>query len=405
MRRTVGVFAGLIFAAGCSHAAMPPGGSPPQAFSPALVRPAPMARTRRLPSSAMRTTRHTQDSISGPNWHQIPGSAAQVAAAPDGSLWALSLDPSGPDKYMWHYANGNWTNVSGLADRIAVAPNGTLYALNSGGGTYAYNNGSWTALGGGAKAITVASDGSVYVISNASSGDQAIWHNVNGVWSQANGSGGVLAASWDAGGPYAGTSGTLEPAGVYILNSAGQIWYENSDGSFAWFTGTASAIAATQTGGVFVLSYPAVSGGEAIYYYNLDSSGWTQQPGAAVSITANGSTLYAVSTLGGIYYTAYGSPLTFSANSLAFLDTSTVQKVTVSESGYGGTFTTDSTHSSCLNGLAGPGKTTVSTTDNLTFSIQATQAGACTIVFDDSSSPPNSGTVNVSITTTIIRGQ
>lgn len=294
-----------ILVAACSGRSMPGAGAPqlptPQSVSPAKIAPAPMARTALLPSSAMQSPIHTESDIQGLNWTQLPGSASVVAAAPDGSLWALSDQPAGPDKFIWHYANGSWTNITGLARQLAVAPDGTLYAINSGGGTYAYSAGNWTALGGGAVAITVASDGSVYVLSNGGPGpDQAIWHNVGGVWSQVAGSGTVLASNWDTG-SYTGTAGAVRSGGIYILNSSGGIYYENTDNSFAAFSGAASGIAASTSGGMFALSYPSNSGGNSIYYYNLSSSTWSEQAGAGMSISTDGTHLYVVGASGGIY--------------------------------------------------------------------------------------------------------
>lgn len=298
-----------VFAAGCSGGHTPAmlraQQAMPRSVSPALVKPAPMAQTPIQPSSAMRSPRKTAVGIQGTNWTQIPGSATAVAAAPDGSLWVLSDQPAGADKYIWHYASGAWTNISGLADQLAVAPNGTLYALNSGGGTYSYSSGTWTALGGGAKAISVASDGSVYVISNAGSGDQAIWHNAAGTWTQVPGAGTALASSWDTN-TYTLSNGTVSPGGTYVLNAQGEIWYQNPNQTYVQLAGAASAIAPTKSGGAFVLGYPSASGGEAIYYYNLDTPGWSTEAGSGVSLSTDNSTLYVVGASGAIY----SSPIT-----------------------------------------------------------------------------------------------
>lgn len=297
----------------------------PASISPGSIRPAPMAKTPILPASAMRSP-HVLSALQGLNWSQIPGSASAAAASSDGSLWALSTQPAGPDKYIWHYAGGSWTNISGLAAQISVAPNGTLYAVNSGGGTYAYSSGSWTALGGGAGGITAASDGSIYVLSNGGSGaDRPIWRNAGGNWSQVPGSGVALAASWDTG-TYSGSPGTIKPGGLYILNSAGSIYYENTDSTFARLPGAASAIAPI-SGGVFVLGYPANANGNVIYYYDLGAGSWSAQPGAAVNIAAAGTNLYALGSSGAIYTSAakpvstatlyvasFGKILTFPAN-------------------------------------------------------------------------------------------
>jgi predicted lipoprotein with Yx(FWY)xxD motif len=301
-----------ILAAACSGRSIP-GGTPqlptPKSVSPANLPIAPMAKTAILPSSAMQSPIRTQSDIQGLNWTQLPGSATRLAAAPDGSLWALSDQPSGSDKFIWHYANGAWTNISGLAAQLAVAPDGTLYAINSGGGTFAYSAGNWTALGGGSQAITVASDGSTYVLSNGGSGpDRAIWHNVSGTWTQVPGSGTGINASWDTG-SYTASSGSVASGGLYILNSLGSIYYENPDHSFSTMPGNASAIAATTGGGFFVLGFPTDASGNNIYYYNLSSGTYTAEPGAGVSIATGGSHLYVVGASGAIYE----SPITASA--------------------------------------------------------------------------------------------
>lgn len=313
--------------AGCSggnHAVLParqnsgntPSMSTPKSVSPALIKPAPMAKTAVLPAGAMHSPPKTQVAPMGSSWTQLPGSASQVSAAADGSIWVLSTDPAGStDKYIWHYANGQWTNIPGAASQIAAAPNGSLYAVNTGGGTYLYKNGSWTALGGGAIGLTAAQDGSVYVLSNAGSqADKAIWHNAAGVWTQMPGSGSHLAASMDTR-SYTVPGGNVNPGGYYVINSTGGIYYGNTNGVYASFPGAASSIAPTAYGGLFVLAYPISTGGESIWYYNLDTPGWTALPGAAVSLSESGGHLYAVAANGAIYMTnaqpAAGTALTY----------------------------------------------------------------------------------------------
>ena len=261
--------------------------------------------------------------LSGLSYTQLPGTASALAASPDGSLWALSDQPGGADKYIWHYANATWTNVSGLASALAAAPDGTLYAVNSGGGIYKYSGGTWTALGGGGAAITVALDGAVFVTSNGGSGDRAIWALPSGAnqWVQQPGSGVALSASWDSGNNYQTSGGTINIfknfGGVFILNSAGDIWYEGSRNQiegpqFVQLSGSASAIASTLDSGIFVLGYPSNPNGDGIYYYDLNSldvaRGWAAEPGAGVNICVGynddgDTTLYVLGAGGGIYST------------------------------------------------------------------------------------------------------
>lgn len=280
----------------------------PRSVSPAFVKPAPMIVTAPLPSSAMRSPsdRHV-DSV-GRNWTQLPGSASQVAAGYDGSLWVLSQDTGSVDKHIWHYVNNTWINVPGLAAQIAIDPtNNTLWAINSGGGIWHFNNGTWTSPGGGARSIGVDATGNtVYVVSNGGGGpDYALWENSGGSWRQIGGAGTAVFGNPDSN-QYTLASGSVGLPGTYILNSSGQIWYENTNATFSFtnFPGAASDIAATTSSGIFVLSYPASASGNGIYYYNFYMPGWVQESGAATNISTDGISLYAVGGSGAIYQTA-----------------------------------------------------------------------------------------------------
>ncbi len=274
----------------------------PESVSPGSIMPAPMAQTSTLAASAMVSPQgraKTMETISSTSWTQVPGSASEVVASPDGSLWVLSNEPSGSNKYVWHYVNGSWTNITGEASQLAVSPSGGLYALNSSGGVYSWNGSSWNALAGGASSLTVAADGSLYVISNGGSG--AIWHYSNGTWTQLPGSGETVEANWDPN-SYSTPGGTVSPNGFYVLNSSGYVYYGTSSGSYVAFTGQATALAPTIDGGFFALSYPANdSSGTPIWYYNLASPGWTEEGGAAIDISANDASLYVLSASDAIY--------------------------------------------------------------------------------------------------------
>ncbi|HEY5258932.1 MAG TPA: hypothetical protein VIJ12_11210 [Candidatus Baltobacteraceae bacterium] len=322
--------AGITIVAGCSSASIGARAPAvtnmglPASVSPALISPAPMAKTSILPASVMAVK--PQTAVQDASYTQIPGSASFAAAAPDGSLWVLSTGPAGNDKYIWHYVGGTWTNISGLASRLAVGRDGTLYAINSGGGAYSYSGGTWTALGGGASDLTIDYDGSLFVLSNGNPAgtDQAVWHYSSGAWTQSNGSGVRISASWDPG-SYGWLGGGSVPGGLYILNSVGGIYHEfKGTPGFTQLPGNASAIAPTLDGGVYVLGYPGNASGNSIYYFDLDSSSsaWTTQPGAGVNVATDGSTLYVISASGGIYsspvkaaqlYTFGGSSATLSA--------------------------------------------------------------------------------------------
>jgi len=309
----------VVLAAGCSHsgsggsvipgAASAPVPMNPQSVSPGTITAAPMAKTDILPASAMTSPPHADIPVNSLSWSQVPGTASAVASSPDGSLWVLSDQPSSSaDKYIWHYASGTWTNISGLAARLSVAADGSLWAINSGGGIWHYVSGTWTSPGGGAiNSITADSTNGIYVLSNGGSGpDRAIWHySPSGGWTQLNGSGVALAANWDANnfnlGPTSGVTGPINAGGVYILSSSGAMWYENANLSFANIPGAASAIAPTTNGGFFVLGYPTAPSGNQVYYYDLNSPGFTAESGAGLSSISAGNNLYLTSSSGAIF--------------------------------------------------------------------------------------------------------
>ncbi len=293
----------------------------PTSTSPALVTVPPMAQTpiQSPASMAASNDRSKQSAIQSPNWTLLSGSATDVTAAADGSIWALSTDPSGADKYIWHYVAGTWSNISGQATQLAVTPDGTLYCINSSGNIYVYSGGSWSSIGGSASAITAAADNTIYVVSTGG-GDEAIWHYSGGSWTQMAGSGVTIAGSDDLR-SHTLSGGTIAPNGFYILNSSGGIYYENADTSVVSISGSAAGIAPTTSGGIFVLGYPSSSSGTTIYYNDLDSPGWTSTTGSGIRISANSEHLYVVSSSNNIYASpvvpsALGSPSGFDPLSL-----------------------------------------------------------------------------------------
>lgn len=384
------VFCGAILSACSAHGGAVPTRSPQiRGLSPADVRPAPMAKTHVLPAGAMHTVKPDSD-LQGAGWAQIPGSATQAAAASDGSLWVLSTDPAGPDKYIWHYSNGNWVNIPGLASQLAPAPDGSLYVINSGGGTYHYTGGSWTALGGGAAAITAANDGSIYVVSNDSS--RAIWQNDFGTWVYIGGSGTLLAANLDKN-TYSVNGGTVGPYGLFVVNSTGGIYYTTGSSGYMQFPGGASAVAPT-TGGVFVLAYPASTDGESLYYYDYNSGSWKGESGWGISLSANAQDLYVVSSDHGIYESPLqSSPMSAAPASLSLMGTGSNNMQTFVINGGAGGFAASGYDTGVVS-------VTTDTIDPSQFDVTPVAAGSTTITITDASG----ATLAVPVTVTTATG-
>ena len=286
---------------GSSNAIPPDLMQTPKSASPGSITVAPMLQTAIQQASVM-SSRRPQSDIQGLGWTQLPGGGIYVAASPDGSLWVLSSVGSGLDRSIWHYVNGVWTNIPGAAMRMAFAPDGTLWVINSAGGIYAYN-GSWTGIAGGASDITVGANGSVYVISNQGNGiyGRGIWRYAAGSWSQMPGAATRIAASWDTG-TY---PGKIDPGGFWVTNALGGIYYYSPVFGFNQIPGGVGQVAPTKSGGLFALGYLVNPDGSfPIYYNNLATGSWTQQPGAAASIATDGVSVYVTGAAGGIYKAA-----------------------------------------------------------------------------------------------------
>jgi Tectonin domain/Subtilase family len=269
----------------------------PASVSPARVAVKPMDASRGS-ASAMQTT-VTSSSIDMLGWTQLPGGAVGVAASPDGSLWALSTLSGDYGRLIYHYQNGSWTNIPGSAVALAAAPDNSLWAVNSLGGIYHWNGSSWNGIAGGASDVSVGSDGSVYVISNQGGGPYGygIWHYVNGAWTQLPGAGVRIAASWDT----AAYPGSIGPGGFYVTNAQQGIYYYDPSAGYQQLPGSAFQVSPTRSGGLFALGVPPGYYGEPIYYRDLSAGSWTQQPGAATSISTDGTSVYVTNSQGGIF--------------------------------------------------------------------------------------------------------
>jgi hypothetical protein len=268
----------------------------PRAVSPGTVPAPPFDRSLRIGAGwmAAHTSRGARpQSLVALNWNQLPGSAVQAAASPDGSVWALATAGSGPDYQIVHYASGAWTVVPGSAKQLAVSADGqTLYAVNAAGGIYGMNvaTGVWTPIAGGASAITVALDGSLFVTSNAGddgTGNKPIFHYQNGTWTQLPGDGAGLSGSWDPS-SYPIDGGTVSPNGFYVYNSSGELFYYSPGTGYVYAPGTVLGVAAVP-GGLFALGT-----GNAMYFYSLVQQGWSIEAGSGSSISAAGTQLLIV---------------------------------------------------------------------------------------------------------------
>lgn len=288
-----------------------------KSVSPGSLFVPPMPSTAVLPALTSASTRHTNSAIQPVTWTRLPGGATFVAAGPNGALWMLSDVGTGANRSIWRYVNGVWTNVSGGAVRLSVAPDGTLWAMTAAGGIYAYDGSTWRAIGAGVSDISAAADGSIYAISNlgGNTNGRAIWHYSNGAWSQLPGAAVRVAASWDTG----SYPGKITPGGIWTIDALNEVYYYTSGSGFIPVESGMVDIAPTTNGGLFALRQVAdSSGGHPIYYDDLSTQSWTQQPGAAVVVATNTANVYVVAATGSIYSAQLTPPAPPVAASITF---------------------------------------------------------------------------------------
>jgi streptogramin lyase/predicted small lipoprotein YifL len=300
----------------------------PDAPNPGTIKVPPMPVGSKVFASVMLAhTPHSvaPQSIGSLKFSQIPGSATQVVASPDGSLWALSTQPAGSNKAIFHYANGKWTNVPGSAASIAIDASGQeLYAVNAttGGlyGLYIPTN-TWTALGGGVRSVTGAlifdpntynKTEAVYALSSKIvNGNSAIFEYYQGAWYQAPGAGALLAADWDFGTWNVRGVGSVTGDGVYVGNATHSIFYftpvagSPGSGSYQKFPGSAGLLAPTSAG---LFAFGSVQSGNApLYFFDFNPGSWSSEAGAGISASASTTNLFVVNSANAIYSGSLGN--------------------------------------------------------------------------------------------------
>jgi virginiamycin B lyase len=226
---------------------------------------------------------------------QQAGSSGFVAPAPDGSLWATSLEPTASaDKRILHFANGRWNGEPGYGIGISVGPNGTAYAVASDGSirTYAYNAAASTlepTPAGGAVGVTAAADNGFYMLSGASvvAGNAAILRRDGfGAWTHVPGMAAHIVASLDPVNYVVPSLGTITPYGYFTITASGALAHYSQTGTHVVaFPFTASAIAPVP-GGFFALAYPQSPAGSQLFYFDYRTGTMTSGPYRFATISA-----------------------------------------------------------------------------------------------------------------------
>ena len=110
-------------------------------------------------------------------WKKVEGEVSQIAIGADGTVCALSLQAVPGGNRVLRLLDGTWQAVDGpAASQIAVAPDGAIWAVNSGGEIRVLTGKDWRQVPGRARQIATAKDGKVYALSgNAAQPELLQW--------------------------------------------------------------------------------------------------------------------------------------------------------------------------------------------------------------------------------------
>lgn len=143
------------------------------------------------------------------SWHQLPGSAHQVAVGSGGSVFVLGTNAVPGGWGLWKLSGGAWTQLPGGGTSLAVGPGDQPWVVNSSSQIYSYSGG-WVLEPGSATGIGAMAD-SVWVVgTDMTAAGGGIWYFNGAGWSNLSGDATALAVGGD----------TLPIA----VNAQNQIW-------------------------------------------------------------------------------------------------------------------------------------------------------------------------------------
>jgi hypothetical protein len=205
-----------------------------------------------------------------PVFRAVPGTATDIAAGANGSVWVISTKPvpGGYELYEWN--GSGWYGVAGGGGvLLAVGPNGSPWLVNSHNQIYERTGSSWIVYPGTATDIAIGADGAVWVVgTKPAPGGYAIYRWTGREWAVYPG-GAVRIAVGPDGSPW-------------VVNSKQEIYHWTGS---AWkqYPGLANAIAVGADGSVWVIGANPVPGGYGIYQWT--GRAWEEFSGGAVAIT------------------------------------------------------------------------------------------------------------------------
>jgi hypothetical protein len=227
-------------------------------------------------------------SLSAQNWVKLPGSAQDIAAGADGSIFVAGTngeeDPEVLENgkvYKWNSEDWSWEELNGQGVRLAVTKDGDPWVVNDEQEIYRRKGGNWEKMPGSGLDIGIGGDNVAYVIGtdNDEEGNGPVkrWYNELYEWSVTKGRSGVAV---DVG-----------PEGVaFVVDSKNDIYRQKGD-SWQQLPGKAIDVAVGNDGSVYVCGAKDKDGTlGAIFKWDEENWQWekTKGFGRKITVDANG---------------------------------------------------------------------------------------------------------------------
>lgn len=109
----------------------------------------------------------------GSGWQDFAGKARQVAVGPKGQIWAVGVDAVAGGYPLCEHDGKEFKPISegAAGTQIAAAPDGSLWAINDMGAVWRYAERKWQSCPGLARQVCVGMDGTVWIVGLDSEGD------------------------------------------------------------------------------------------------------------------------------------------------------------------------------------------------------------------------------------------
>ena len=173
----------------------------------------------------------------GNKWKQMPGTAIDIAAGGNGSVWMVATNKS-----VKKWTGSNWSTVAGIKGlRIDVGPYGHAWVVSTNNDIYRWNGKLWEQKPGQAIDIGVGADGTVWMVraeSGKSAGVQR-WSWTDNSWRQDYAKDNVVNPRWvnyGSGPTKVGTPslGRQPPITAIDVDNQGRAWIIHGGSIARW---------------------------------------------------------------------------------------------------------------------------------------------------------------------------